>query len=939
VGVLSRRAVLLAALVCFGGLSSSALASPGHKAFQPRIGNAMGLVPPVPDQGKKNFEPNESGIYTAVTYHGGPTMAGGVTVHSIFWAPPGYSFQPSPGAGIPSYEGLVQQYLTDVATASTGTLGSACTGVSCNVFTVEPQFSWGTAPGSVTHGNYTISYSTGTDSVNDTHPYPAGGCTSPEDTKACVTDQQVQNEVDRLIQSTAGTPRGLTNLWYVYLPPNVDECIAPGVCETTAYGGYHSLSDVGHGLTIYAFTGDPLVETDGVYSAPHPEGNPDAEVTADITAHEVNEAMSDPTGVGYLDPDGWEIGDKCEFGPQRGNPLGFVGGQPYNQVVNGHKYWTQEMWSNADSGCVQGTSNTSSPLPLPQVNLTQFSSTVSGNTEKSTAGVHVTVKLVRAAPSGNAVTVATATGTTAANGSWSATLPGGHAVGDDRDQVVVNYAGAGSPHNETILTGNGGDPFTESGWTGWTALDEGVALTNNDPAFSHGPSLSIAPCFQTGVLTYTGASGPEPATNFCGTASGVADTPLSAPVGPGAHVTVSSNDNRAFAGGDLPGGGNPAGGLVSLKIPVGEADSAPNFAGDFPPFTPTGFPTCTADLGAQAVGCSGLVPGRSYTLTNGSVSTHGTAGQAGSVTKHMTVRGGDTVALANSARTLTTLHVAHLRVDIVGDSASVASGSCSPDQYWGGPLASAPVSALAGEPTAEFGGTALTGAICPPSGRAFGLPTDSLAQTDERSGGQTVTEVADVANTSPLDGETMYGSFTAMALASDGGSRISLRIAPAGGGAAKFSASNVATSRGVSVKGLRPGNYLATWTVHDPNGDTRTVTTHFIEQSGTRGPRGPRGRPGPTPHVHCKLVGHKHRRIVCHVSFAKKANAHGELRMRIAQGRSVAALGHARLHGGSATVSMRQLRPLRGRSWWMTFVVHVGSQRSARTVKTRLLVF
>ncbi len=307
---------------------------------------------------------------------------------------------------------------------------------------------------------------------------------------------------------------------------------------------------------------------------------------------------------------------------------------------------------------------------------------MSGNTENKTAGIHVTVNLLRASPSGSPVTVATGTGTTAADGSWSATLSGGHAVGDDRDRIVVDYSGTGAPSNQTILTGNGGNPFTESGWTGWTALDEGVALTNSDPALGNGPSLSIGPCFQTGVLTFTGASAADQtATDFCGTASDVADTPLSAPVGQGAHVMVSTNDNRAFAGSDLPGGGNQVGGLVDLNVPVGEPDSAPNFAGDLPGFTPTGFPVCTADLGAQAVSCSGLVPGRSYTLTIDDAAgvgvTHATADNTGTVSKAVPVARGATVALANSSKTLTTLHVANLRVAIGGDSPTVAGGSCS----------------------------------------------------------------------------------------------------------------------------------------------------------------------------------------------------------------------------------------------------------------------
>src|SRR5436305_3466758 len=202
--------------LAFAGVSSGALASAGHKAslgqvhFHPRIDNALGLVPPAPDQGTKNFEPKQGGIYTAVTYHGGPTMTGGVTVHTIFWAPPGYSFQGSPGAGIPDYKGMIQQFFTDAAAGSTGTAGLPCTLAACNMFTVEPQYAWGTSPGGITSGQNTINYNSVTDTVTDTHAYPAG-CTSPEDTKAGVSDQDVQKEVDKIIQAAGGTGRGLTN--------------------------------------------------------------------------------------------------------------------------------------------------------------------------------------------------------------------------------------------------------------------------------------------------------------------------------------------------------------------------------------------------------------------------------------------------------------------------------------------------------------------------------------------------------------------------------------------------------------------------------------------------------------------------------------------------------------------------------------------------------
>jgi hypothetical protein len=253
-----------------------------------------------------------------------------------------------------------------------------------------------------------------------------------------------------------------------------------------------------------------------------------------------------------MDPNGFEVGDKCEFGPAIGTPLGFAGpdNAPFNEVINAHKYLIQEMWSNRDNGCVQHTANTTSGLPLPQVDASQFSNAVSGNIGSAHAGVGVTVSMLRAAADGSAVTVAQSSATTDGNGNWSLTL--GHPIGDDHDEIDVDYSGAGAPtpNHQVVLTGNGGNPFTESGWTGWTDLDNGSFLTNN-PSLG-GPSLTLAPCFQTGVLaaTFNGTQimGPlgESPTDFCNTQSDTATigTPT---VGPGDTVTASSNDNRAFS--------------------------------------------------------------------------------------------------------------------------------------------------------------------------------------------------------------------------------------------------------------------------------------------------------------------------------------------------------------------------------------------------------
>jgi hypothetical protein len=844
---MARVKFLLFSLVSivFLALGPGAVAAPGtpaapglpaKPAFHPRIGPALGIMPPLTIQ-HGQLQPAVSmpaQPLTPVTYHGGQTMTGGITVHTIFWSGGTSPFQGRPAGAPHNYIGMVQQYLTDVAKASTGTSGQACTTAHCNVFTVESQFGWGTTPGNITHGAYTVHYGS-SDTVIDNQPYPSKSvqCASPQNTATCITDHQVQVEINRVINATHG-PRGLHDIWYVFTPPNVDECISPGVCESNAFGGYHGVGNLGHGTTIYAYTGDPIVETKAVNNpGSDPEGYPDAEVTIDIVAHETNEAMTDPEGVGYMDPNGFEVGDKCEFGPQLGTPLGFApDGSPFNQVINGHKYLTQEMWANRDNSnvpdCVQATTTTSNPLPLPHVHLTQFSPIVTGNIEHHIAGVSVSVTLLRLNDSGTPVPVASGSGTTAASGSWSVSL-GGHAVGDDRDAIEIAYSGAGAPAPEQILTGNGGNPFTESGWTGWTALDNGSLVTNTQGLQGFAPpTITIEPCFQTGVEAYSvsGVAGAESPTDFCNTTSDAATAPLAAPVTAGQAVTVSTTDDRAFTSLSDPNP-NLTGALVTLTVAAGEPDSASSFGNPFLAIPQGGFPSCTGDLEAQAVTCTGLVPGEAYTLTDGATSVSGAADATGTVTAGLAIKGGDAVALSNGSRTLTTLHVAHLRADIQGNGTVLSGGQCTPDEYYGPPVTTPPFNGSAGS---IAGGIALTGEICPANGDATGLPASTIAQTDELSGGQTTTEVPSIVATAPLDGENVTGAFTARASAGSPGpnTTIALQISDSGG-TTVFSAANVNTAGGVAVSGLQAGTYTATWVLTDANGDTRTTVTQFFE--------------------------------------------------------------------------------------------------------------
>jgi hypothetical protein len=726
-----RRALLatLAALLACFGVATAASAKP---VFRPRVGPGLGLFPPF--NNAVTFSPQLRAAAGAipVTYHGGQTMTGGITIHAIFWSGGTHQFKPRPSGAPHDYIGMLEQYFTDVAHASTGTSGGPCTKLSCVNFTVEPQFAWGTTPGHITPGNYSVSYTTSSDAFLDTHAYPPKSqqCHSPKHISVCLTDAQIQREVNRVISTTGGA-RGIHNLWYVFLPGGVDECISPHVCGTNSYSGYHGVSDLGHGPTIYALGIDASIESPATAGS-DPEGFPDAERTIDVAAHEVNEAMSDPEGVGYMDPNGFEIGDKCES--NYGHALGHAGPDhaPFNQVISGDKYETQEMWVNRNNAgkphCVQATTNTSSPLPLPQINLIQFSPALTGNIRRNQAGVRVRVALVRPGGKGHQVTVAEASSKTRSDGSWSLSL-GKHAVGDDRDVITVDYSGAGAPKpsHETILTGNGGNPFTESGWTGWFDMDHGSRVIKH--------TLTLAPCFQTGVESYSvgGVQGHESPTDFCNTKTDAAPTPLATAVHPGQAIVWSSNDDRAFT----PPGTSPTnvlGALVKLTAKAGEPGSVSQFKLPLHFFTPGGFPTCTAFLAKHRVSCEGLVPGASYHLADGSKHAAAKADGKGVVSVRLAVNGGDNVVLSNGARTLTTLHVAHLRVTVKGKT--ISGGRCQAGEYFGRPLSKAPTNPNAGT---FGGGVALTGVICPLNGNPRGLPAGkSIAQTDEFSGGETV---------------------------------------------------------------------------------------------------------------------------------------------------------------------------------------------------------
>jgi hypothetical protein len=267
---------------------------------------------------------NPAGLAHALllTYHGGPVMRVNTT-YAIYWVPAGTTM-------VSGYQSTINQYFGDVSHDS---------GKSSNVYFTETQYSDTTGP---------IAYnSTFGGAIVDTHAFPANGCTVYSGVTRCLTDAQIAAEVKRLV-TKRGLPIDGTHAYFMFTPKGVGGCFAStgNTCAFTYYCAYHSNT----GNLLYANM--PYADTDPAAcdSGESPNGN-DADATLNVTSHEHREMINDPHGTAWFDQKGYEGSDKCAW--NFGTPLGTAtNGSLYNQLINGHKYYLQQEWSNAKAGCV-----------------------------------------------------------------------------------------------------------------------------------------------------------------------------------------------------------------------------------------------------------------------------------------------------------------------------------------------------------------------------------------------------------------------------------------------------------------------------------------------------------------------------------------------------------------------------------------------------------
>jgi hypothetical protein len=322
------RVIGVAAALTFASLC---LGAAGAAASNPQ-GRFLGVVP---SAGTKEARRGPAQGTPPLRYHNGAVQHSS-RAYSIFWKPPGFSFP----AG---YSTAIQTYFKDVAADS---------GKTTNVYFSDTQYYdvvGGTKrpiPYKVTNGGV----------ISDTSALPATGrcpnyrLADGTFSTACVTDNQLIAEVNRVV-SSRGLPRGLGAEYFVFMPQQLGSCFdsvgLPHGCYDRHYCAYHSWIGEGAGATLYASM--PFAQTPGCDPGATPHGTA-ADAVLNVTSHEHNETITDPTGGGWYDSSGYENGDECsfDFGATIFNGFGY-----YNQVINGHQYLLQQEWSNRTNRCVQ----------------------------------------------------------------------------------------------------------------------------------------------------------------------------------------------------------------------------------------------------------------------------------------------------------------------------------------------------------------------------------------------------------------------------------------------------------------------------------------------------------------------------------------------------------------------------------------------------------
>ena len=340
----------------------------GKPVFHPRVRNALGLVPPANSQGRFAAQADvASGAPTPLTYHGGSVMAGGITMHLVFWTGGTNPFQGKPSGAPADYVGMIERLYTDVAHDS---LAPPTSSVSCRS-SRRARRPVRSPPASTASRSTARAATTSSWTTIRIRRWPTSA--PPRTTPRCASlTARCSTSSTGSSQATAGHAACTTSGWCSCRPASTNASCPACAGPTRSVGTTRSV-DVGHGPTIYSVAVDPIIGGE-VVAWGGPPGLPGRGGDAGRRRARDGRGHDRPGGPGLDGPQRLRGRRQVRGRPPAGDPARFAAdGSPFNQVVDGHRCLFQEMWSNDDNACVQRTSLTSNPLPLPQVNFTQFS--------------------------------------------------------------------------------------------------------------------------------------------------------------------------------------------------------------------------------------------------------------------------------------------------------------------------------------------------------------------------------------------------------------------------------------------------------------------------------------------------------------------------------------------------------------------------------------
>jgi hypothetical protein len=261
-------------------------------------------------------------------YHSGGSIMPSATLYAIYWIPASGKLQNGGATTLPvAYQNLQTLFLTDYAEHGLG-----------NITTEFYQI--------VGSARTYIENSGGLGGVAvDTSPYPASGCTDTATPGNCITDAQIQTEIQK-VMTAKGWTGGLNKIFLLYTSSGEGSCFDSGgsSCAYTAYCAYHG-----------AFGASPVIYANMPYGnlsvcaagQPSPNGDAVADSVTSTASHEVTEAITDPLlNAWFTNPQGNEIGDLCAYNYGANTWSSNGTSLNANQQWNGHLYELQQEFDN-----------------------------------------------------------------------------------------------------------------------------------------------------------------------------------------------------------------------------------------------------------------------------------------------------------------------------------------------------------------------------------------------------------------------------------------------------------------------------------------------------------------------------------------------------------------------------------------------------------------